>query len=221
MNEVWRVPKFREYSRAEIMADGFIHLIGICASITAVALLLAFAVPALNVTSVTGLGIYSATLIAMFSFSAAYNLIPHPPLKPFLRKLDQAGIFLKIAGTYTPFVILIDSTYSYSVLAVIWVTALAGAIAKLVLPPRRDRYSVPLYLALGWASIVLAIPIVEVVPIVDAWLILAGGLLYSAGVIFHVWDSLKFQNAIWHGFVLAAAFCHFAALSHASFAAGL
>ena len=211
------MPQFREYSRAEILADGFIHLIGICASITAVALLLAFAIPALNGASVTGLGIYSATLIAMFSCSAAYNLIPHKPWKPLLRRFDQAAIFLKIAGTYTPFVILIGSAFSYGVLAVVWVTALIGAAAKLIFTPRKDRYSVPLYLALGWASIVLVTPIVEVVPLVDAWLIFAGGLLYSAGVVFHLWDSLKFQNAIWHGFVLSAAFCHFAALSHASF----
>ncbi len=209
--------QFREYTRAEILADGFIHAVGIGVSITAVALLLAFAVPTLHPSSVTGLGIYSATLLAMFGCSAAYNLIPHPPLKPLLRRFDQAAIFLKIAGTYTPMVILIFSAYSYSVLAVIWITALAGAIAKLAFPGRRDRYSVPLYLALGWASIVLIMPIVEAVPAIDAWLILAGGLLYSAGVIFHVWDSLKYQNAIWHGFVVAAAFCHFAALSHASF----
>ncbi len=209
--------QFREYTRAEILADGFIHAVGIGVSITAVALLLAFAVPTLHPSSVTGLGIYSATLLAMFGCSAAYNLIPHPPLKPLLRRFDQAAIFLKIAGTYTPMVILIGSAYSYSVLAVNWITALAGAIAKLAFPGRRDRYSVPLYLALGWASIVLIMPIVEAVPAIDAWLILAGGLLYSAGVIFHVWDSLKYQNAIWHGFVVAAAFCHFAALSHASF----
>lgn len=211
------MPEFREYSRAEVLADGFIHTVGICASITAAALMLCFALPALNGVSVTALGIYSITLIAMFSCSAAYNLIPHRPWKPFLRRIDQAAIFLKIAGTYTPMVILIGSIYSYGVLAVVWAVALGGAVAKLIMPPQRDRYTVPLYLALGWASIVLIMPMVETLPALASWLVLAGGLLYSAGVFFHLWDDLKYQNAIWHGFVLAAAVCHFAAVSHASF----
>ncbi len=213
--------ELREYSVAEILADGVIHALGIALSVIAVAMLLASAGPTLNPSIVTGLSIYGATLIAMFSFSAAYNLVPQRRLKPLLRRFDQAAIFLKIAGTYTPLVILIGSAFAYALLAIVWALALAGAVAKLVFRPRRDRYSVPLYLALGWASVSLIWPMMQSLPPVDAWLIVAGGLLYTAGVVFHVWDKLKYQNAIWHAFVLAAALCHFTAVAHAAFSMAL
>lgn len=213
--------ELREYTAGEVIADGVVHAIGIVASLVGVIVLLTMAAPLVEQTRFTALSVYSVTLIAMFCFSAAYNLVPHKSWKPLLRRFDQAAIFLKIAGTYTPLVILIGSAFSYLLLALVWIAALAGASAKLIFRPRRDRYSIPLYLVLGWASLFLVWPMAETMHARDAWLILAGGLLYTVGIVFHVWDRLKFQNAIWHGFVLAAAGCHFSAVAHASFATGL
>ncbi|GIL03246.1 MAG: DNA-binding protein [Alphaproteobacteria bacterium] len=208
---------FRQHSGAERLADGIVHAVGILASLVGVAVLLAVALPRLNAASGTGLAIYGVTLIGMFSASAAYNLVPN--WKPALRRLDQAAIFMKIAGTYTPLVIVISGLFAYAVLAAVWVAALAGGLVKLALGPRFDRLTVPFYLTLGWASLLLAWPIFATLPLSAALLLVAGGLLYSVGVVFHLWDRLAFQNAIWHGFVLAAAACHFTAISVASLSA--
>lgn len=209
----------REYSRAEIMADGAVHLAGIVASLIAVPLLLVFALPRFDAATSVSLGVYGSAIILLFLVSAAYHLIPHMHWKPVLRRFDQAAIFLKIAGTYTPLVMLLGSAFGYAVLAVVWLTALSGALGKLLLRRHFDRISLVIYLPLGWASLLLAWPIFNTLPLAASVLIVAGGLLYTVGVIFHVWEKLKFQNAIWHAFVLAASGCHFAAVASASFAA--
>jgi len=98
------------------------------------------------------------------------------------------------------------------VLAAIWATALAGMALKLLWPGRFDRTSVGLYLAMGWSGVFTLGPITAALAPVTLWLIGAGGVLYTVGVVFHAWRSLRFQNAIWHGFVLTAAFCHYAAV---------
>lgn len=211
--------RVREYSRAERVADGVIHFLGIGASLIAVSLLLAIALPKIDAASGVALGIYGAAIILLFTVSAAYHMVPRLEWKPALKRCDQAAIFLKIAGTYTPLVILIGGLFGYLVLALVWVAALLGAFAKLALGERYERISVALYLPLGWASLLLIWPIFSELPLSAGLLVLAGGLLYTVGVIFHAWEHLKFQNAIWHGFVLAASSCHFAAVAHASMAA--
>ncbi|WP_165784342.1 PAQR family membrane homeostasis protein TrhA [Zhengella mangrovi] len=212
---------YRDYTAREILADGIIHGVAIAASLAAGGAVLALAAVYLEPGIRLALSVYAVTLVAMFSFSMAYNIIPHPSLKPLLRRFDQAAIFLKIAGTYTPLTILIGSVFSHAMLAVIWSGALVGVGLKIFGRMHRDRYTIPLYLALGWASVALVWPMMETLPTVDAVLIITGGLLYTVGLGFHVWHSLAYQNVIWHSFVLAAAACHFTAVSHASFTLGL
>ena len=113
--------------------------------------------------------------------------------------------------------ILIGSAFSYGVLAFVWAAAILGAAGKLFMHHKLEGISVGIFLLLGWASLTLAWPIFETLPLAISMLILAGGLLYSIGVIFHLWDGLKFQNAIWHSFVLAASACHFAAVTAGTF----
>lgn len=208
---------YPDYSREEKIADGTIHVLGIVASLIAFAFVYAYGMTMLSVQLNIALVIYGLTVVSLFCFSAAYHMTPWPRVRPLLRRFDQAAIFLKIAGSYTPIVFLIDTTFGYVMLAMIWVAALAGAAAKLHAGGILDRYTVILYLALGWASLFLLWPMFTTVPFVDAWLIIAGGVVYSVGVVFHQWDGLKFQNAVWHGFVLVASACHFVAITHASF----
>lgn len=208
---------YPDYTRAERIADGIIHVVGITASVTAVIVLLAIAIPTLDASSSTALAIYGVTVVTLFSVSAAYHMVSHSGLKPILRRFDQAAIFFKIAGTYTPLVVLIGGAFSYGVLAVVWVTAILGALAKLVLRHKLDGITVGIFLLLGWASLTLAWPIFATMPLAVSVLIVTGGVLYSVGVIFHLWNSLKFQNAIWHGFVLAASACHFTAVAAGTF----
>ncbi len=184
----------------------------------AVALLLVHAAPRVDASTTTALAVYGVALIALFVASAAYHMTPLHHWKPLLKRFDQAAIFLKIAGTYTPLVVLLGSIFAYGLLVAIWAAALFGAIAKLAFRTRFQQISVALYLPLGWASLLLIWPIWTTLPPAATILIVAGGVLYTIGVLFHVWEKLKFQNAIWHGFVLAASACHFAAVAHASFA---
>lgn len=208
---------YPDYTRAERIADGIIHVIGITASAIAVTAVLIAAIPTLDVSSTTALAIYGVTVVTLFSVSAAYHMVTNAGWKQVLRKCDQAAIFLKIAGTYTPLVILIGSAFSYGVLIFVWAAAILGAIGKFAFGHRLEGITVAIFLVLGWASITLAWPIFATLPVAVSMLILAGGLLYSIGVIFHVWNGLKFQNAIWHGFVLAASCCHFIAVTTGTF----
>jgi hemolysin III len=208
----------RVYSPGERLADAIVHVLGISLSLVAVALLLVHAAPRVDASTTTALAIYGAALIALFVASAAYHMTPLLHWKPVLKRFDQAAIFLKIAGTYTPLVVLLGSIFAYGLLVAIWAAALFGAIAKLAFRTRFQKISVALYLPLGWTSLLLIWPIWTTLPPAATILIVAGGVLYTVGVLFHVWEKLKFQNAIWHGFVLAASACHFAAVVHASFA---
>ncbi len=201
---------------AERIVDGCIHFLGIVGSIVAVSVLLKFSAPSLPVISTAGLAIYGVAMIAMFAFSAAYHLLPHPDLRDRLRRMDQAAIFVKIAGTYTPFMLVVLGGYwGYGLLGAIWAVSLIGAGVKLFLPGRLAGCTIALYLGLGWAALIAIRPLADVMPSQAVILLTAGGLLYTIGVVFHLWERLPFQTAIWHGFVLAAATCHFAAIVNA------
>jgi len=207
-----------EYGLGERIADGIIHVLGVTASLISVAILMAIAVSTLPLEATASLLVYGLAMIAMFAASAAYHLIPVPDWKLALRKLDQAAIFIKIAGTYTPFAVVMMGGFArYALFSVVWVVAIGGAVAKLLIKPRRDWFSIPLYLALGWAGLAAIQPLVLAVPTEALILLGVGGALYTLGVLFHVWHSLPYQNAIWHLFVLAATACHFAAVTFAVF----
>ncbi len=207
-----------EYGPGERIADGVIHVLGVGSSLIAVAILIAIAVSTLPFGVTASLIVYGLAMIAMFGFSAAYHLIPVPDWKLFLRRLDQAAIFIKIAGTYTPFALVkMGGVAGYTLFGVVWAVALSGAAAKLLIQPKRDWFSIPLYLALGWAGLAAIQPLVMSVPTESLILLGVGGAIYTVGVLFHIWESLPYHNAIWHFFVLAGTACHFAAVTFAVF----
>jgi hemolysin III len=157
--------------------------------------------------------IYMIGLIAMLGISAAYNMWPISPTKWLLRRFDHSAIYLLIAGTYTPFLALMKSGLAFAGLTVgIWSSALVGVLLKLALPGRFDRLSIALYLMLGWIGVIAYDHLLPVIPSASLWLLGIGGILYSLGTLFHLWERLRFQNAIWHGFVVLAAGCHYSAV---------
>jgi len=198
------------YSRAEIIADAVVHALGVALGLVGAIILIAQTSGAVPVVSAA---IYAAALLAVLGLSAAYNLWPVSPLKWLLRRFDHSAIYLLIAATYTPFLLrLKGGVLPFAMLAAIWLAASIGIVLKLALPGRFDRLSVALYLLLGWSGVILYDAIVSALSPTTLILLAVGGALYSIGVIFHVWENLRYQNAIWHAFVLSAALCHYFAV---------
>ena len=210
-------PVALEYSPGERRADGCIHILGVTASLAAAIVLMILAAQALPALALVPLGIYGAGLVAMFACSAAYHLITKEKAKELFRRLDHSAIFVMIAGTYTPFALLsMGGAWGTGLLAAVWAIALFGMAAKLILPRVFERVSVGLYLAQGWAVLAAIKPLSAAVSTLSLWLILIGGVLYTLGVLFHLWRRLPYHNAIWHGFVLLAAGVHYTAILDAT-----
>lgn len=211
----WSYPR---YAMSERIADGVIHGLGVAFGIVGTILLIIQAIRLSDDAPVAALAVYGGALIVAFIASALYHMTPWERARPALRRIDHAAIYVKIAATYTPIVALIGSAFAWIVLAVVWALAVAGAVMKLAFWRDPGRLGAALYLGLGWFSVLLAWPLVQTLPAAALVLILGGGLLYSAGVVFFHWESLRFANAIWHGFVLAASACFFAAICIGTFA---
>ena len=201
------------YDRAELIADGVVHGIGlVCGVVAAIVLIVLTAVYA-TAFQVAVVSVYAAGLLTMLVLSATYNLWPISRAKWVLRRFDHSAIYVLIAATYTPiFMELKDSIFAIALLIGVWCVAIAGIVVKLALPGRFDRLSVGLYLAMGWSGFMVWDKVMASLPTLTLWFIAAGGLLYSFGVIFHAWRRLRFQNAIWHCFVLLGAACHYTAV---------
>lgn len=207
--------EYPAYARSERIADGVIHALGVIFALAGAILLVSLSAwsEEARIDRTVAVAIYGGALIATFSASAFYHMTPWTRLRPLLRRIDHAAIYFKIAGTYTPLVVLIGSAFAYAILAVVWAIALGGAVAKLFFWKSPGRLGPTLYLLMGWLSIALVWSLAMTLPVASTALVVIGGLLYSAGVIFFVWEGLRFSNAIWHGFVLAASACFFAAIA--------
>src|SRR6266403_5884271 len=200
------------YDRVEIIADGVVHAIGVCLGLIGAVTIVVIAVK-LERIDVAPILVYVIGLITMLAFSAAYNMWPVSPVKWVLRRFDHSAIYLLIAGTYTPFLVQMKNVLASAGLGIgVWLSAVIGIALKLALPGRFDRLTVVLFLLLGWSGLIAYDSLVSALPSASLWLLAIGGILYSVGALFHVWRGLRFQNAIWHGFVLLAASCHYAAV---------
>jgi len=203
------------FDRAELWADGLIHVLGIVLGVGAVAYLIARVVAVAPVPAVIPVAIYSSALMAVLVISAVYNMLPVSPVKWLIRRFDHSAIYVLIAGTYTPFLARMgESVVAHVLLAVVWSASAVGVLLKLALPGRYDRVSIALYLLIGWSG-VFAWESIAQLPSLALWLIVTGGLLYTLGVVFHIWQTLPFQNAIWHAFVLVASGCFYGAVFQA------
>ena len=204
---------FPEYTAGERVADGCVHAVGVVASLAAAATLITVAILYLPPLSTLSIVVYCVGMIAVFGFSAAYNLVGRPGLKAILRRFDHAAIYVKIAATYTPFAMVkLGGAIGFGLLGAVWAVGLFGVAAKLFWPAQLVRTSYVLYLAQGWACVAALQPLTEALPARALTLLVVGGILYTLGVVFHLWRSLRYHNAIWHGFVLVASACHFAAV---------
>ncbi len=194
------------------MADRVVHVVGIGLGTAA-------AITLVVVTAIDGepgdlapILIYAAGLVAMLGCSAAYNVFDTSVRRDWLRRFDHAAIFAMIAGTYTPFTTRLAGDWASGLTAAIWAVAATGIALKLLKPRRIETISIVLYLALGWIGLVAVGPFRAALDARTLALLALGGVVYTAGVAFHLWRRLPYQNAIWHGFVLVAAGIHYVAV---------
>jgi hemolysin III len=200
------------YGRAEIIADGVVHAIGVCLGLIGAVTIVVIAMGMEHI-EIAPILVYVIGLVTMFALSAAYNMWPVSPAKWVLRRFDHSAIYLLIAGTYTPFLVQMKNVVASAGLGVgVWVSAVIGMVLKLAFPGRFDRLAVVLCLLLGWSIVIAYDSLASSLPSASLWLLAIGGILYSVGALFHAWHRLRFHNAIWHGFVLLAASCHYSAV---------
>lgn len=200
-------------SRREILADGIVHVVGVVAGITGSIILIALAALRHTYIEIIAVSIYAAGMILMFSCSALYNMARKSRHRHYFQRLDHSGIFLMIAGTYTPFTMLmLKGDWAIVLMIMVWTVAIFGVLIKLLWPKRLEGLSTGLYIALGWVGIIALEPILTSLGVAALVLLGLGGAFYTVGVIFHLWERLPYQNAIWHGFVLAGAGTHYGAV---------
>jgi hemolysin III len=201
------------YDRVELIADGVVHAVGILLGVIAATVLVVLTAVYASALYIVAVSVYVAGLLSMLVLSATYNLWPVSRTKWVLRRFDHSAIYVLIAATYTPFIMeLRDSVMALALLIGVWCVAIFGIVLKLGWPGRFDRVAVGLYLVLGWSGVMLYDSVVGSLPRLALWFVLAGGALYSLGVVFHAWQRLRFQNVIWHCFVLLGAACHYMAV---------
>ncbi|WP_312582644.1 PAQR family membrane homeostasis protein TrhA [Atlantibacter hermannii] len=202
------------YSLAEEIANSISHGVGLVFGIVGLVLLLIQAVDAnANVMAITSYSLYGGSMILLFLASTLYHAIPHANAKRWLKKFDHCAIYLLIAGTYTPFLLVgLDSPLARTLMIVIWGLALLGIMFKLTIAHRFKVLSLVTYLAMGWLSLIVIYELTEKLALGGVTLLAAGGIVYSLGVIFYVCKRIPYNHAIWHGFVLGGSVCHFLAI---------
>lgn len=192
------------YTRAEYLSDAVVHVSGLALALVAAPILVTLtAVWIGEAWAVTSIAVYAVTMVAMLLCSALYNMVEHRDWKEQLRRIDQSAIYLKIAGSYTPFVVF-TGTQAVWFLAGIWTVAIAGASMIILSPARLRLVALALHLALGWAGVLFWGPALSGLSAVALILVVTAGVIYTVGVLFLMWERLPHHNTIWHVFVLVA-----------------
>lgn len=201
------------YTLAEEIANAVTHGIGAALSIAGLVVLIVAAALHGSAWSVVAVGIYGSTLVLAYLSSTLYHSIPHRRAKRVLRVLDHSMIFLLIAGTYTPVAALaLASRPDWLLLATIWSLAAAGIVLQIVRPNRYEPLRVALYLTMGWLALAWVGPLVDSIGWDGTALMVLGGIAYTAGIGFYMWNRLPFNHAVWHLFVMGGSAAHFFAI---------
>ena len=203
-----------EYSDIEERANAITHGLGVVLGVVGLVLLLirAFDYQA-DMLTVASMAVYGSSIILLFLASTLYHSITTEKTKRLLKTLDHCAIYLLIAGSYTPFLLVsLRTPLAMGLMAVIWGIALVGIIMKIAFVYRFKRLSLVTYLAMGWLSLIVVYQLAMNVEMGGLVLLALGGVIYSLGVIFYVAKRIPYNHAIWHLFVLAGCACHFFAI---------
>ncbi len=203
------------YSVGDELASTIIHGIGIALSIGGLATLVAFAALHGEARDVIACAVFGTTLILLYTVSTLYHAIPGELPKRVLRTLDHIAIFWLIAGTYTPFtLIVLPGAWSWGLFSAIWTLAILGSVLELGLLQRiaGRKLAVLLYVSMGWVAMVAFKPLSAHLETGGMVLLIAGGLTYTLGVPFYLCRRMPFHHSVWHGFVLAGSVLHYLAV---------
>jgi hemolysin III len=198
------------YYPYEELANATSHGLGMLAAIVATFFMLMKASASnLSHSQIIGVGVYGVSMIVLFLSSTLYHSAKNEVQKTMLNRLDHCAIYLLIAGSYTPFLMItLHTTLADVLLVIIWILAVAGIIFKIFYIDKFPRTSLATYLLMGWLSIFVIYQLYQVAPLQLLYLLIAGGLSYSLGTIFYAIHRIPYNHAIWHIFVLMGATLH-------------
>ncbi|EEZ00832.1 hypothetical protein VOA_000018 [Vibrio sp. RC586] len=202
------------YAFKEEVANAISHGVGLILGIVGLVLLLVKAVDhQADALTITSMSIYGGSMIALFLASTLYHSIPYRRAKRWLKTFDHCAIYLLIAGSYTPFLLVsLRTPLAVGLMIVIWSLALMGILMKIAFVYRFKKLSLVTYLTMGWLSLIVIYQLAIHLEVGGLTLLAVGGLIYSLGVIFYVAKRIPYNHAIWHAFVLAGCACHFLAI---------
>ena len=213
-----RVPKdekiIRAYTLGEEIANSVIHGLGIGLSVAALVILVALAVLSNDNFKLASAIVLGVALVLEYTASTLYHSFPQPRVKHVFKIFDHCGIYLLIAGSYTPFcLVTLRNDNGWLLFWVIWAFAIAGISAEAFWAYRPRWLSAAVYLGMGWMVVLSIKPLMANLDPAGVWLLVAGGLCYTVGTIFYVLKKVKYMHAIWHVWVLAGSICHFLAVA--------
>jgi hemolysin III len=198
---------------SEEVANGVTHGIGTVLAIGALAVLATYATLRGNAWHIVTCSVFGVTLIFAYAASTLYHSIQAPQLKRLLRFVDHTAIFLLIAGTYTPFMLVnLRGPWGWTIFGIVWSMAIVGIVIHATALHRFEAASVTLYIAMGWTAVIAIKPLIDSMATGGLVLLFGGGLAYTGGVIFFLYERLPYNHAIWHLFVLAGSAAHFFAI---------
>ena len=204
---------YRELRAGEEIVNSITHGIGTLLSIVALVVLIMVAGNQDDTLQLVSFSIYGSTLILMYLSSTLYHSSSSPRIKNLFARFDHVSIFLLIAGTYTPILLInIRGIWGWSLFGVIWGIALTGAVIRAIYLTRFRKLMVAVYLLMGWLFLLAGKQVYLSLPTISVTFLILGGVAYSVGVIFYMWRNLPYGHGIWHLFVLAGSVLHFFAI---------
>ena len=199
-----------QYSLSEEIANAVSHGVGAILSVAGLTLLMFYAFQQHDTVRIVSFAIYGSSLVSLFLASTIYHALVEPKAKRFFKLLDHCAIYLLIAGSYTPLMLItLNSQLGAIMLTIIWLLAFAGILYKILCKNQNKALSVASYLGLGFVSLFCIQSLYQALDVNGLILLSLGGAFYAFGVIFYVNHKIPFNHAIWHLFVLAGAACHF------------
>lgn len=203
----------RTYPYWEEFVNVLSHGIGFLLSVAALTLMVVFASLDGNAWHIVGVSIFGASLVVLYLASTLFHWSVRPKIRKYLNVFDHSAIYVLIAGTYTPFLLVtLNGPWGWSLFGVIWGLAIAGVVFKMFFTGKYDKLSLIIYVLMGWLILIAIVPLIQNLSTMGLIWLLIGGISYSIGAVFYLLNKMPFNHAIFHFWVLGGSICHFFAV---------